>query len=262
MLRVMRFTPLLAASALFFLLLSGTAHATAYPIKDPVLTKNKLYRTGELRPSDCRERDIEPDDVPAAKRYLTSVFNCLNAAWGAHFKRAGLPFAKARIGFITKPRRYCGDSWGKYTAGVYCPAERRFLIILDDDTLDDPSDLFLFQLAAHEYGHHVQNITGLDRAFDRYPYRGKSELNEQYRRNELQAECLAGVFIGSVWDSLDRTRDDWEQLLDISRRSGDEWTKARDHGKGRNIAAWLDKGFRTRTPGSCNTWTVPSSRVS
>ena len=31
------------------------------------------------------------------------------------------------------------------------------------------------------------------------------ELGEQIRRYELQAECLAGVFMGSVWESLDRT---------------------------------------------------------
>ncbi|WP_101786270.1 neutral zinc metallopeptidase [Nonomuraea indica] len=262
MMRLMRLTPLLAACMFFFLLLSGTAHATAYPIKDSALTRNKLYRTGELRPSSCPERDIEANDVASAKRYLSAVFNCLNTSWGAHLKRAGMPFVKARIGFITKPRRFCGDSWGKHTAGVYCPEERRFLIILDDDTIGEPEDLFLFMLVAHEYAHHVQNVTGMDRAFERHPYRNKKELNEQLRRNELQAQCLAGVFMGSVWTSLDRTSDDWEELLDINRESGDEWTKAGDHGKGRNIAAWLDKGFRTKSPASCNTWTAPTTRVS
>ncbi|GGO70108.1 hypothetical protein GCM10012289_32780 [Nonomuraea cavernae] len=243
------------------LLLSGTAHATAYPIKDRVLTHNKLYRSGKLAPRACPEREIKANDVPSAKRYLTSVLNCLNTSWAAHSKRAGLPFAKARIGFITKPRRYCGGSWGK-AAAIYCGAERRFLVLLDDDTLSNPWDLFNFQIVTHEYGHHVQHLTRMARAFDYYPYKGKKELNEQIRRNELQAECLGGVFMRSFWDSLDRTRDDWDELLDITRESGDEWTKARDHGKGRNIAAWLDKGFRAGSPAACNTWTAPSSKVS
>ncbi|MER6950932.1 neutral zinc metallopeptidase [Nonomuraea sp. NPDC000554] len=259
----MRFSSLLAATTLACLLLSGTAHAaSAYPIRDRVLTANKLYRTGELRASQCAERDVKPNDVAAAKRYLTAVLNCLNRSWGAHFKRAGLPFTKARIGFITKPRKYCGDSWGS-TSATYCNAERRFLVLLDDSLLEDPSDLYLFGLAAHEYGHHVQNLTGIARAYDRYPFRNKTELNEQTRRMELQAECLSGVFIGSVWDALrERSKEDWETLLEITRNSGDEQDKIRSHGRGRNIAVWLDKGFRATSPQVCNTWTASASKVS
>jgi predicted metalloprotease len=259
---IMRFTPLLASCTLFWLMLSGTAHAVLYPVNDPVLTKNKLYRSGKLKPSECPERDIKQNDVPSAKRYLTSVLNCLNASWAVHLKQSGLPFARARIGFITKPQRFCGHTWGKKVAARYCSAERRFLVLLNDDLLDDPSDLYLFQVAAHEYGHHIQSITGMDRAFQHYPYKGNSELNEQLRRNELQAECLGGAFTGSVWNSLDRTEKDWEELLDITRDSGDEWTKIRDHGKGHNIVAWLDKGFHAASPAVCNTWTAPTSKVS
>jgi predicted metalloprotease len=261
MMSIMRFTPLLAGLALASVLLSGTAHAASYPIRDRVLTANKLYRGGELQPGECPEREVKPNHVPSAKRYLRAVVACLNTSWGAYFKQAGLPFAKPRIGFITKPRRYCGDKWGE-ASGMYCDSERRFVVLLNDDLLEDPSDLFLFNLAAHEYGHHIQQLTGMARAFNRYPYKGKRELNEQIRRNELQAECLAGVFMGSVWKSLDRTQEDWEILLDLKRDGGDEQSKERDHGKGRTIAAWLDKGFRAISPAACNTWTVPSSKVS
>ncbi|MCP2346811.1 neutral zinc metallopeptidase [Nonomuraea roseoviolacea] len=250
------------ACTLFSLLLSGTAQASAYPIREPDLTKNKLYGTGALEPGECHERDLRANDVPSAKRYLTAVLNCLNTSWGAHFKRAGMPFSKSGIGFITKPRRYCGNKWGKYTAAAYCDKERRFLVLLDKDTLSDPEGVSLMQLAAHEYGHHIQNITGMARAFDYYPYKGKKELNEQVRRNELQAECLSGVFVGSVWESLGRDEADWDDLVDATRESGDEWTEANDHGKGRNMASWLDKGFRAVAPKACNTWVAPSSKVS
>ncbi|MFI7424872.1 neutral zinc metallopeptidase [Nonomuraea sp. NPDC049684] len=264
----MRFATLVATATLTCLLLSSTplsnaAHAaSAFPIRARVLTANKLYRTGELRASQCAERDVGAKTVASAKRYLTAVLNCLNRSWGAHFKRAGLPFAKAKIGFITKPRKYCGWPWGS-AAATYCDAERRFLVLLDDDMLDVSTSLFLFETAVHEYGHHVQNLTGIARSYDRYPYRNKSELNEQNRRMELQAECLGGVFFGSVWDSLtERSEEDWKILLQMVRDSGDEQQKIRSHGKGSNRATWLDKGFRTRSPQACNTWTVSSSQVS
>ncbi|MEV3986749.1 hypothetical protein [Nonomuraea sp. NPDC049758] len=126
---ITRFVTLVATTTLASLLLSGTplsgtplsgtAHATsAFPIRARVLTANKLYRTGELQASQCPEREVGPKTVASAKRYLTAVLNCLNRSWGAHFKRAGLPFAKAKIGFITKPRKYCGEPWGS-AAAIY-----------------------------------------------------------------------------------------------------------------------------------------------
>ncbi|MEV0616614.1 neutral zinc metallopeptidase [Nonomuraea sp. NPDC050404] len=256
--------PAVLAAFLSALLLAGsttahaTAHAAAYPVRDRVLTANQLYSSGKLAPVRCRERTITPDSAP---RYLSAVLSCLNASWGAHFKRAGLPFTRARISFITKPRRYCGHAWDEAQA-KYCFAENRFLVLLDGDVLKDPSDLYLFNVVAHEYGHHVQNLTGMRRAYDLLPYRGKKELNEQARRMELQAECLAGVFIGSVWKFLGRPAEDWYYLLELNKRSGDEQYKVRDHGKGVNMAAWLDRGFRASSPSACDTWSAPISQVS
>ncbi|HEX4815071.1 MAG TPA: neutral zinc metallopeptidase [Nonomuraea sp.] len=259
----MRLMPLFVAFAVACPLLAGTAEAAAtYPVRDRVLTANPLYRTGNLPPSRCPERAVTPRDVAAAKRYLTAVLGCLNRSWAAHFRRAGLPFVAARVGFITKPRKYCGVSWGE-AAATYCAPERRFVVLLDDDLLQDTSDLFLYRLAAHEFGHHVQQLAGIEDAYDRHPYRNKSEMYEQSRRLELQAECLSGVFMGSVWHSLrERADADWRILLQIMRNSGDEHSRTRDHGKGRTIAAWLDKGFRAASPQACNTWTSSSAKVS
>jgi predicted metalloprotease len=242
------------------LLLSGTAHAALYPIKDPVLTKNKLYASGALKASKCPEKDIKRNDVPSAKRYLTALFNCLNASWGAHMKRAGLPFSKAKIGFITKPKRFCGDDW-EDALGIYCNKERRYVMLLDKDTLADPWDLYLFSSVAHNYGRHLQEITGIDDAYMDHPYENDSEMDEQIRRSILQAECLGGVFMGSVWASLDRSNRDWQELRSIMRDTGDEGGEDGGYARGNNIVAWLDKGFKSKSPAACNTWTAPSSKV-
>ncbi|KAB8183601.1 hypothetical protein FH608_049010 [Nonomuraea phyllanthi] len=259
---IMRLFALCATVTVGLLSASTSAHAATYPIRDHVLTANELYSSGIFHTSRCPERKIPPNNITLAKRYMTSVLGCLNASWGAHIKRAGLPFTPAKIGFITKPHKYCGLPWGQIVAR-YCAAEGRVLVLLKDSLLGDPSDLFLFQLTAHEYGHHVQKITGIRDAYDHHPYRNKSELQEQSRRKELQAECLSGLFVGSVWASLDeRGEEDWKALLKVARNSGDEGYKVRSHGKGRNIAAWLDKGFRASSPAACNTWTAPSAKVS
>ncbi|GAA0969392.1 neutral zinc metallopeptidase [Acrocarpospora macrocephala] len=238
---------------------NGTAHAR-YPIKDSTLTDNDLYYTSELESSNCREKPIKRNNVASAKRYVTAILDCLNRSWGAHFEDRGLPFEKARVAFITKPRRYCGNSWGD-AAAMYCDKENRFTVLLNKTALDDPFDLFLFDTTAHEYGHHIQNLMEITSAYEEHAFKNKSELYEQSRRHELQAECLAGVFIGSVWDSLSRNTGDWKEMLALDRQSGDEGSKIRSHGKGRNIAAWLDRGFKAVSPEACNTWAASSAKV-
>ncbi|MFI6322191.1 neutral zinc metallopeptidase [Nonomuraea sp. NPDC050556] len=267
--------PLIAtASAVLAGLLCATAPAPAsaatsagasethavYPIKSRQLTHHKLYTTGALAPVDCPEPPLENRNARLAREYVQKIYNCLGRSWGAHFKEAGMRFSRPSLGFISKAKRFCGDSWGE-AAGIYCNKSRKFVVLLDKKTLKNIDDLFLMDVVAHEYGHHLQNISGIRAAFDDEPYRNKKELNEQYRRYELQAECLSGVFIGSVWDSLDRTDEDWQLLLDIVAASGDEHSKIRDHGKGRIQKYWLSRGFEAAAPSACNTFAAPSSKV-
>ncbi|GAA2359187.1 hypothetical protein GCM10010404_10470 [Nonomuraea africana] len=265
----MRF-PLLGAvatAALALLLVGGvsvpaSAAQDAYPIKGLRLTKSKLYSGGPLKSSACPEKPIAAGDRALAKRYVLAVYECLNRSWSERFAMMGVNFSKPGISFTTRSSAtFCDEKVGD-AVGVYCTAERRFTIVLDEKVLEYPYDLFLFDTVAHEYGHHVQNLMGITRAFEYEPYSGRKEELEQTRRFELQAECLAGVFIGSVWHSLDRTEADWQELLVLDRESGDEVGKVRDHGKGRNIAAWLERGFRGADPAACNTWTAPAAKVS
>ncbi|MEV6982770.1 neutral zinc metallopeptidase [Sphaerisporangium sp. NPDC051017] len=242
------------------LLFQGTSWA--YPIKNaPVLTGSPLYSSGPLPRTSCPEQPVEAGDVASAKRYLTPLVSCLNDVWSAQFKRAGIPFVAPTVKFITKPQRACGDKWGKYVQAIYCNPTRQIVFLLDKSVMSNAEDLFLMDVIAHEYGHHVQNLAGMWKAYNNLPGRGRSEYDEQTRRHELQAECLAGAFIGSVWSSLDRSTDDWRALLEADRRSGDETTDARDHGKGRNIANWLNRGFKAAGPAACNSWIAGASMV-
>ncbi|GAB1823706.1 neutral zinc metallopeptidase [Herbidospora sp. RD11066] len=234
---------------------------TTYPIHDEVLTDNPLYRTGRMATITCPEKPVASMNRPQARKYFESVHGCLHRAWRAQLKKVGLPLVNASLGFIDRPRTQCGDKWEKNIAGVYCPDEFRYVILLDRNLLEFPYDLFMFQLAAHEYAHHVQNVTGLNYAFQRHPSVGDRETQEQTRRSELQAECLSGVFTGSAFSSLDRPKSDVNDLLDVFRSSGDEDFKAHDHGKGKNRVAWFRKGFESRDPKSCNTWISESSKV-
>ncbi|GII62627.1 hypothetical protein Skr01_27120 [Sphaerisporangium krabiense] len=234
----------------------------AYPIKNaPILTRNALYASGPLGPASCPEPPVEAGDVASVKNYLVPLVKCLDTVWAAQFKKARLPFVKPAVKFITKPQRACGRKWGENIQAIYCNPTRQIVFLLDKSIVNDPGDLFLMDVIAHEYGHHVQNLAGMWKAYDGLPGRGKNEYLEQTRRHELQAECLAGAFIGAVWPSLDRTAEDWNDLVAADRRSGDEIADVRDHGKGRNIANWLSRGYKATAPSACNTWIAGAAMV-
>ncbi|MFC4531878.1 neutral zinc metallopeptidase [Sphaerisporangium dianthi] len=256
----------LSAGLLTALCLAASTHgapaaAASYPVNRAALTRSPLYTSGRLPTADCPEKPVTPGSVSSARRYVLPLLDCLGEAWKAQLAKARIRFSKPGVQFITRPGRVCGHKWPKNAQGLYCPSQRRIVIMLDKHLTEQAEDLFLLDVIAHEYGHHVQNLAGIEAAFNSLTYRGKPEYYEQYRRLELQAECLAGAFVGSIWNSLDRTSDDWDYLLEATRESGDERAKVRDHGKGRNIANWLSRGFKAAGPGACNTWAAGAAMV-
>ncbi|MFC7643241.1 hypothetical protein ACFQX6_22170 [Streptosporangium lutulentum] len=153
-------------------------------------------------------------------------------------------------------KKFCGEKWLKGWSSHYCIDSRTILIVLERNLLEEPDDLYLFNLLAMHYGGHVQNVVGIYRAYEKIPYRNKAELAEQRRRYNLQSNCFSGVFIASVWDSLDRTQEDWDDLLVYTR----EWAST-INGTRKTINYWTSRGFKSADLSSCNTWSAASSKV-
>jgi Predicted metalloprotease len=232
----------------------GTAHA--YPVTDKRLTHNALYRAGALDQTACTEKRVRPGDFRLAKAYLYGILDCLNAAWSAHLKEAGLPFRKPALKVVRQaPRRWCGVKWGDLHS-YYCDERRTILVRLDKNLLADPTDLYLFAVLSDRYGQHVQNLTGIYRAFIDHDVRNKREEQELSRRYELQSLCFGTAFLRSTWNSLDRTTRDWRLLLSYMK----DW-KHPTVGTSRTIAYWSNRGFAKGDPAACNTWAAPSGRV-
>jgi predicted metalloprotease len=247
--------PLVVSTALAVLPLSS-AGAAAYPVKSKVLTDNPLYEAGPLPTTTCPEKPIKKSSPSSAKIYLNGVLTCLNRTWGTHLREAGLKFSTPKaIYSTTAPKSFCGTKWKAWTY-YYCDDSRTIRIVLKKGLLKEPEDLYLFNLLALNYGQHVQNLTGIYRAYEKTPYRNRSELYEQDRRYNLQHYCLSATFIASVWDSLDRDKEDWADLLYYLR----DWAD-KGNGTRKNITYWAQRGFTSGDPGSCDTWSASSSKV-
>ncbi|NAS23930.1 hypothetical protein GT755_19830 [Herbidospora sp. NEAU-GS84] len=231
-----------------------------YPVESAVLTDNPLYRTGKMATVTCRESPVSSMSRPQARKYFKTVNKCLTKAWRAQLKKVGLPLTEPHVGFINGPEDVCGSPWPE-AAALYCPDEYGYIVELDRNLLGYAGDLLWMNIAAHEFGPHVQNSTGILYAEWRHVSSGGLERTELQRRVELQVECLAGVFMSSAFASLGRPKSDVNELKDLLRRNGDETRSVRDHGKGKNTVAWFTRGFESRDPKSCNTWTSKPGKV-
>ncbi|MER6828603.1 neutral zinc metallopeptidase [Streptosporangium sp. NPDC000563] len=256
--------PLIAllSGVLVSTLLAGTAGAeisggrlAPVPTGQAALTANPIYKTGKLEPDACPEQPVYNDDRESAEIYLDFALDCLNEGWEYQFAKVKLPFSKPR--FAVTSRIGVPTGCGKFpkdAQAVYCPANKKITFYLNKDILSQATELFLLQTLAHEYGHHVQQLSGIMTAFASRDYKNEKAVLRELRKIELQAECLSGAFIGSIWHSLNREESDFKYVLSAAYSTA-------THGTAKNVAYWVTRGFDQETPGSCNTFSAPRSKV-
>ena len=231
---------------------------TAYPVKSAALTKNALHTIGPLPETKCVEIPIADNDRPAAQRYLSVLLDCFNATWKPAITGAGLKFTGPKLSFVKKlPRKFCGFTVDKYNShSFYCAKTRTITYQLGKSYLTGAGDLRLMHDISMLYAEHVQNQTGIRKAWFKLPYKNEKENSEQNHRMNLQMDCLSGASVKSIWPSLHRSYHEWDGVLVSLGWSGDPWS-----GRGTSRQDWTARGFDTGAPSSCNTWTADRFEV-
>ncbi|WP_245974201.1 neutral zinc metallopeptidase [Thermomonospora umbrina] len=239
-------------------------------VKRETATHNPLYRTGRLTPVGCRLPGIEAGVDSSMERFMETLSRCLDRSWGRQFDKAELAFdAPKRIFWNTPGRGPCGSFPNPGAAAFYCPENNTMYVglrhIVETSGGEPVSHYAVYaRVIAHEYGHHVQERAGIlaygHRRMDTASVAARTEAS---RRIELQAQCLAGLFLGAERSTLPMTRRQYEAMMVDVRGRGDEKQPAhrRDHGSGHHYAGWVEKGYRDPSVGVCDTWSVPAADV-
>ncbi|MFI5713509.1 neutral zinc metallopeptidase [Kribbella sp. NPDC051620] len=247
-----------------------TKTVTIQPVPDLVrLQKNKLYTVGKLAGVKCARPKVKPTSKANILRFYQAMLPCLHETWEPLVLKADYPFRQPKL--VLAGKTNTTTCTGESDSSNYCPADELITMqwaqdLKDYKTYGDQVVVHMMDTLAHEYGHHVQNLTEMSTASQsREGYaKTKAEKLEWSRRQELQANCLGANFLGANKNTLGLTGQDLKSWESQTKNSGDEFDpkKVRDHGSKKNQWLWAGPAFKSTNPASCNTYTAPPAKVS
>jgi predicted metalloprotease len=158
------------------------------------------------------------------------------------------------------------------TGPFYCPGDQRVYLDLGffdelSDRFKSPGEFAQAYVIAHEFGHHVQNLLGLnaDASHDRRT--GEQSASVAL---ELQADCFAGVWGHAASQSgrfqtgrVELEPGDAEEALHAAAAIGDDRLQQMatgrvmpdrfTHGSSAERVGWFKRGMETGDPRACDT---------
>ena len=233
-----------------------------------VVRYNRLYTTGPITPSKCKEVNVSLRTVQGVAAYDTQLFKCLYAAWALPLKQAGAAY-KVAPKLVIHNSSAVNSKCGIFRGGnsFYCGADNGYIYIPAYTIMNfwKQSPTFARAYAtntlAHEYGHHIQDLEGTLAAHS------SSATGPQSAsvRTELQAACLGSAYIGANKRYYPMSGGLYQQWVYLVQNSGDQPGYPRDHGSMKNHSWWSQTGFYAASSktyaGRCNTWNANSTAV-
>jgi predicted metalloprotease len=155
------------------------------------------------------------------------------------------------------------------TGPFYCPGDQKVYIDLGfykelRSQFGAPGDFAQAYVLAHELGHHVQNLLGIEAQVRRAQRANPGLQNELSVRMELQADCFAGVWGYAAAQRGVLEPGDVEEGLNAAAAIGDDRIQRMStgyvnpesftHGSSEQRMTWLRKGLTTGDPEVCDTF--------
>jgi uncharacterized protein len=237
----------------------GAGNVASAPSDNSNLAESCKAGTDRLKRQDCRN---------------VVWVNSVQKFWTGMYPRwTDQPYTPAVTNFFSgQTQTGCGGATSA-VGPFYCPADSQ--VYVDLDFFAELQSKFGAKggpfaeayVIAHEYGHHIQNLTGRSDKVSRAGNQSGPESGSV--RLELQADCFAGVWAANATSGpnpliLELTEDDIREGLDAARAVGDDriqekmqgrvdpesWT----HGSSEQRQRWFLTGFRGGEPANCDTF--------
>lgn len=226
-----------------------------------VLSGSTGEPAGTAPPADDREAE-----------FVARILGDTEDVWGAIFQTSGQRYAQPTLVlFAGRVQSACGGATSA-TGPFYCPADQQ--VYLDTSffsqmrsQLGGGGDFAEAYVIAHEVGHHIQTLLGVSAQVNKARQRGDKVTGDGglLVRQELQADCLAGV-----WAHHAQARHQWlddgdlAEAMNTATAIGDDRLQqqsqgtvvpdAFSHGTSAQRVRWFRVGFEGGEVAGCDTF--------
>ena len=155
------------------------------------------------------------------------------------------------------------------TGPFYCPQDEK--VYIDLSFYDElkrrfgaPGEFAQAYVLAHEIGHHVQKIVGIEAQEQQMVQQNPRARNQLSVKLELQADCFAGIWAQNTQQRGLLEQGDIESALGAAAAVGDDRLQKQatghvspdsfTHGSSEQRMSWFRKGFDSGSISACNTF--------
>ncbi len=236
---------------------------------DPSTTQQLASSLGGVGAQEQQGQVGTPEDQ--AGRFVDVIGTNINDVWTRKLRGYQPPKV-----VIYEQGTSTGCGYGQAAMGpFYCPTDRTVYLDLgfwrELDRLGGSSaDFAKAYVIAHEFGHHVQTLTGTSDQVRQAQQRarGEAESNQYSVALELQADCYAGVWAANAAavsnGEVALEPGDFEAGMKTAQAIGDDALQGRGggrvspesftHGSSAQRMQWLQRGYQSGDPTACDTF--------
>ncbi|HET9873570.1 MAG TPA: neutral zinc metallopeptidase [Propionibacteriaceae bacterium] len=242
-----------------------------YEEAEQILVSSTFYEQTAPAPVRC---EAQPVNVRTARNaelrsHFEALMECLVRVWQPPVDAAGFQVVRPTVTIYgARVTTKCGDA---EVNAFYCAGDQQvyFSNQLADYVPIVRRDRWAADVVmAHEFGHAVQARTAIlisSHALGQQSGDQQVEL-ELSRRLEVQADCLSGMFMRSVSQSLGIEEADLEGIRNTYEAVGDDVVSGKpnvvgNHGLARSREYWGNVGLGTDAVGRCNSFTAQDNLV-
>jgi predicted metalloprotease len=264
---------LVGGAVLYFMSSVGGGSSRAPDPRDQQDQQNQPDQQGPQSqgPDGQRASGAAPTDTKRAGiDFVSFVFDNVQHSWQERFAKLNKPYSLARLElFNRRIRSGCGlgdEAMGPF----YCPRDTKVYIDLSfyrelQDRFGAPGNFAQAYVIAHEVGHHVQHLLGIDKQVQGASGATQGALGGSVRL-ELQADCFAGIWAQSTQQQGLLEAGDVEGALKAASAIGDDrlqkqstgtvqpetWT----HGSSAERMRWFKRGYELGSLEACDTFSA------
>jgi uncharacterized protein len=204
------------------------------------------------------------------KEFVSVVLADTEDTWHALLPTIGTQYREPRLvlfsGGVDSACGYAQSAVGPF----YCPGDEQ--VYLDLDFFDElsrrfgaPGDFAGAYVVAHEVGHHVQTVLGIEEQVRKArASMSETEANALSVRVELQADCFAGIWANRAKQAQVLEAGDIEEALGAASAVGDDTLQKQatgrvvpdsfTHGSAAQRMQWFKAGYSSGDINACDTF--------